>query len=115
MEQIWELLEALLSAFGLACAAWLIFGRMLLPAGMEDTAVQTLVRARGSGNGLEHTMAGLRWLRRSGLWRGEIIIRDCGLDGQGRAAAMALAMEPGVELDRSGPAQTERTTGKDAQ
>ena len=105
MELLWELFETLLAAFGLTCLVWLVYGRLVLPVGAGDTRTQAVVCAGGAGAGLEQTVAALRWLRRTGLWRGRIVIRDCGLDPSGRAAAMALAMEPGVELDRTGGAE----------
>lgn len=103
MALLWELLGTLLAAFGLLCVLWLIYGHMLLPVGQGKTQTTALVRSAGTGADLEHTVAALRWLRRCGLWRGIIVIRDCGLTPEGRALAMSLAMEPGVELDRSGP------------
>ena len=52
-------------------------------------------------------MRGLLWLRRTGLWRGTVILRDTGLDGQGRALASALSLRDGVRLvrrpDKDGP------------
>ena len=52
---------------------------------------------------MEHTVSGLLWLRRTGLWRGTVVIHDHGLNPEGLAVAMALAVQDGVELDRSGP------------
>lgn len=103
MALFFELLEILLAAFGLVCILWLLYGHMVLPVGRGSAQTTALVLAAGEGADLEHTVTGLRWLRRCGLWRGTIVIRDCGLTPEGRAAAMSLAMEPGIELDRSGP------------
>ena len=89
MGSVLELLVVLLAAFGLVCLAWLVFGKQ--------------VTAQGSGSGLEHTVSGLLWLRRTGLWRGTVVIHDHGLNPEGLAVAMALAVQDGVELDRSGP------------
>ena len=52
--------------------------------------------AFAAAGGLEQTVKGLLWLRRSGLWRGEVVIEDCGLDEDGAALARALAEENGV-------------------
>lgn len=102
MALIWELLTALLAAFGLVCLGWLVFGRLVLPVGGKDADVQTAVFARGGGNGLEQAVCGLLWLRRAGLWRGTVVIVDQGLDPAGLALARKLAEHSGVWL-RTGP------------
>jgi hypothetical protein len=87
-------LTALLAAFGLLCLGGLIYGRLVLPVGKSALAV---VPAQGSGAALEQTMAGLLWLRRNGLWRGDIVILDRGLTPEGLALARRFAQEDGVE------------------
>lgn len=67
MGSVLELLVVLLAAFGLVCLAWLVFGKLVLPVGQEGTRTVAQVTAQGSGSGLEHTVSGLLWLRRSGL------------------------------------------------
>lgn len=103
MGTLLELLVVLLAAFGLVCLAWLAFGKLVLPVGQEGTHTVAQVDAQGSGSGLEQTVSGLLWLRRTGLWRGTVVIHDHGLTPEGLAVAMALAVHDGVELDRSGP------------
>lgn len=95
-----ELLVALLAAFGLVCLGWLAFGRMVLPVGGEGMTVCAVVPAKGDGGGLEQTVSGLLWLRRSGLWRGRILIVDRGLSQEGLAVARRFAEDCGVELTR---------------
>lgn len=91
---------ALLAAVGLVLTGWLLLGRLLLPVGGKDgAAVCMVLPARGSGEGLEHTVAGLLWLRGGGLARFPIILADCGLDEAGLAVAGLLAQrESGVLL-----------------
>ena len=99
-----ELLLALLAVFGLLCLTWLGLGWLLLPL---RCPARVILEARGSGEGLEQAVRGLRWLRRTGLWRGTVILRDTGLDGQGRALANVLCLQDGVRLvqrpDKDGP------------
>ena len=92
-----ELVISLLAAFGLVCLGWLAFGRLVLPVGGEETSVRAEVTAAGEGGGLEQAVAALLWLRRTGLWRGTVTIRDGGMDAGGRAIARRLAKHPGVE------------------
>ena len=56
----------------------------------KDLRIQ-VVDAQGDGGGLEQTVKALLWLRRTGLWWGEVVIRDRGLDAGGLALARALA------------------------
>ncbi len=91
-----EFLLILPAAFGLAGAVWLGLGRLLLPA---PCPVRAVIVGRGCGDGLEQTVRGLLWLRRSGLWRGTVVITDGGLDPQGLALARMLARRDGVELE----------------
>ena len=81
------------AALGLVGLGWLALGALLLPG---RCAVRLVVPARGGGEGLEQTVKGLLWLRRSGLWRGGIVIEDCGLDEDGAALARTLAKTRGV-------------------
>lgn len=93
-----EFLTALLAAFGLVCLGWLAFGKMILPVGGEGLTVRAVVLAKGDGGGLEQTMAGLLWLRRTGLWRGRILIVDRGLSPEGLAVARRYTDHSGVEV-----------------
>jgi hypothetical protein len=92
-------LTALLAAFGLLSLGGLIYGRLVLPVAGPALAV---VPARGDGSALEQTVAGLLWLRRNGLWRGDIVILDQGLTPEGLALARRLTEQVGVEV-RTGP------------
>lgn len=90
-----ELMTALLAAFGLVCLVWMAIGRLLLPA---VCPARMVVTARGGGEGLEQTVKGLLWLRRSGLWRGNVVIEDGGLDEKGLALALALVRASGGKV-----------------
>ena len=100
MTEILPFFAILLAAFGLVSLGWLALGALLLP-GTCDTRLT--VCARGGGEGLEQTVRGLLWLRRTGLWRGEVVIEDCGLDGDGRALARALAEKSGASFSGNAP------------
>ena len=95
MTEIIQFFAILLAAFGLVSLGWLALGALLLPG---DCEVRLTVSARGGGEGLEQTVKGLLWLRRTGLWRGELVIEDRGLDEGGAALARALAGENGVSF-----------------
>ncbi len=91
-----ELLLVLLAAFGLAVAIWLGLGRLVLPV---PCPVRAVIVGRDGGDGLEQTVRGLLWLRRSGCWKGTVVIADGGLDPPGLALARTLAQRDGVELE----------------
>ena len=93
MTELLQFFAVLLAAFGLVSLGWLLLGLALLPGGC---AARMVVYAEGDGGGLEQAVKGVLWLRRTGLWRGEVVIEDCGLDGDGAALARTLAEENGV-------------------
>ena len=62
------------------------------------TQVVQFLAALLAAFGLEQTIKALLWLRRTGLWWGEVVIRDRGLDAGGEALAQALARRPGVSF-----------------
>lgn len=86
---------ALLATLGLLSIFWLVWGRMLLPI---PCRAEVTVTGQGDGAELEQAVKGLLWLRRSGLWRGTVLIRDGGLNTKGMAVARRLTQEPLVEL-----------------
>lgn len=86
---------AIFSVIGMACLVWLGCGWLLLPG---RCPVQAVVSAMGPGDGLEQTVRGLVWMRRAGLWRGVIAIRDDGLSHDGLTLALTLARQDGVEF-----------------
>lgn len=100
MTSVFQFLAVLLAAFGLVSLGWLAIGWLLLPGVCPARAV---VEARGPGDGLEQTVKSLLWLRRTGLWRGAIVIDDHGLDEEGAALARALAAHRGVYFTGDGP------------
>ena len=93
MGSVFQFLAVLLAAFGLVSLGWLALGALLLPG---VCPARMVVDAKGSGDGLEQTVKALLWLRRTGLWWGEVVIRDRGLDRDGIALAQALAEQNGV-------------------
>ena len=89
---VWmEILLALLAAAGLLAMGWILFGKLVTPAGIH-TRVYAVIPASGGGEGLEQAVEGLLWLRGGELARFSIVIADCGLNPQGRAAAAALSL-----------------------
>ena len=95
MAEFIQLFSILLAAFGLVSLGWLAVGALLLPG---VCPARMMVDAKGSGDGLEQTVKALLWLRRTGLWWGDVIIEDCGLNREGMALARALAEQNGVEF-----------------
>ena len=95
MTQVVQFLAALLAAFGLVGLGWLALGALLLPG---VCPARMVVDAQGSGDGLEQTVKALLWLRRTGLWWGDVVIEDCGLNREGAALAQALGAQNGVEF-----------------
>ena len=100
MTDVLQFLAVLLAAFGLVCLGWLAVGALLLPG---VCPARMVVDAKGSGDGLEQTVKALLWLRRTGLWWGEVVIKDRGLDAGGLALAQALAERQGVVFSQDGP------------
>jgi len=84
-----EIILSLLAVIGLLGLGWLLFGRLLTPAGDHCVSV---IPGTGNGEGLEQTVTGLMWLRGGGLLAGEVVIADCGLSAEGRAIAQALLL-----------------------
>lgn len=99
MMEIFQFFGVLLAAFGLVSLGWLALGTLLLPAGCP---ARTVITGRGRGDGLEQAVRAMVWLRRSGLWRGAVVIEDGGLDETGQALARALAARYHLELIQAG-------------
>jgi len=102
-----ECLALLCILSGAASLIWITFGRLLWPVGGPEASLRAVVVARGDGGALEHTVRGLGWLGRAGLWRGSILIVDGGLTDDGAAVAERLAREGRAELRRDTGEETE--------
>lgn len=89
MYGILQVILALLAAVGLLALGWVLFGRLVTPAGAAGS-VYAVVPARGQGEHLEQDVKGLLWLRGGELARFTIVIADNGLDPSGKAVAAAL-------------------------
>lgn len=85
----------LLAAFGLLALGWLLMGRILLPIPLDLTVSLT---GYGDGEGLEQGVRALHWLRRTGLWRGHILIRDGGMSPLGLEVARKLVEDCHAQL-----------------
>lgn len=97
MTEVFQFLAVLLAAFGLVSLGWLALGALLLPG---VCPARMVIEARGGGEGLEQTVKALLWLRRTGLWWGEVVIEDCGLSREGEALARALAQRGDVAFSQ---------------
>lgn len=85
-----ETLGVLLAGAGLFIFGWLLFGRLLAPIGTKGP-IWAVLPASGDGEGLEHDLRGLLWLRQSGMACLRVVIADCGLTGEGRELAGLLS------------------------
>lgn len=86
-----EILAALAAAGGALLLGRFLFGRLLLPAGRDGAPFFAVIPASGGGEGLEHTVDGLLWLRSGHLARFTIVVADNGLNREGLEAARALS------------------------
>ena len=93
MTELIQFFAVLLAAFGAVSLGWLALGAMVLPGACPGRMV---IGAAGDASGLEQAVRGALWLRRTGLWWGEVVIEDCTEDG--RALARLLAAEGGVSF-----------------
>lgn len=99
MEHLLELGLTLGGAVALLCLGWALFGKLLTPVGDLGAPVFALVRGEGAGNGLEHTLSCLVWLRGRDLAGCPVLLVDAGLDEEGRHMAELLCKRwPAVEL-----------------
>lgn len=89
------LVLGLLAALGLLGLCWLLLGRLLMPIPLALTVSLT---GYGDGEGLEQGVKALHWLRRTGLWRGRIVICDGGMSPQGLAVARRLVEDCQAQL-----------------
>lgn len=101
LRTIVEIIVAFLAAGGLLALCWGLFGRLLTPVTGER--VWAVVRACGGAESLEQDVAGLLWLRKTGLAGFGVVIVDDGLNEEGRAVASALLnREVGLRLCAAG-------------
>lgn len=87
--ELLEILLALLAAVGAVSVGWLLFAHWLLPAGGVGESF-AVIPVKGDGISMDRTVQSLLFLRRNGLYRGELVLLDTGLDRDGLAMARLL-------------------------
>ena len=75
MTELIQFFAVLLAAFGAVSLGWLALGAMVLPG---ECPGRMVIGAAGDAPGLEQAVRGALWLRRTGLWRGRVVIEDLG-------------------------------------
>ena len=95
MSDLIQFFAVLLAAFEAVSLGWLALGAMVRPGQCPGRMV---IGAAGDAPGLEQAVRGALWLRRTGLWRGRVVIEDLGLTEDGRALARLLGTTGGVAL-----------------
>ena len=90
MNAIWQAVLALLAAVGLLALGWLLFGKLVTPAGGSGGPVYAVIPAAGGGENLAQDVRALRWLRGGELARFSVVLADGGLSEAGRRRAAAL-------------------------
>ena len=90
MGMVWEVMITALCAVGLALCGWWLLGRLLRP--LPKAAVWAVIPGWNDGDGLEHTVRALVWLRSMGLLNCPIVIADMNLTPAGRELAARLAL-----------------------
>lgn len=94
-----DFLIGLAIAFGLFALMYAIKSWLLSPVPRGgNMRISTVIAVHGSAPELETTVKALRWLRTSGKLDAEIVLRDCGMDGETAAVAEKLAGDGLVKL-----------------
>lgn len=91
---IWEAVLAFLVAAAVLSFGWLLFGRLVTPVKTgKDVKLYCLLRVRGDGEHLQHTVKSLQWMDSSRVLRAQILILDAGMSEAGRKRAEMLALQ----------------------
>ena len=80
-----EILTAILCGVLLLVVNRLLFLHLIAPAQQGTIPVFAVLPAAGDGDGLEHTLRHLQWLREERLGRFTLLIVDAGLTPAGQA------------------------------
>ncbi len=76
-----SLVLALVFSAAIIILMWSVKGLLLRPVkGGKNVGIKVLITVDGHAPSLEHTAAGLKWLRSSGWMRHDVLIVDRGMD-----------------------------------
>ncbi len=86
-----KILVALGISAVLVLLMWLLRGTMLTPVRLgKNEQLSLVLTVSGPAPGLEHTVDALLWLVQNGTLRGQIVVRDGGMDQETRQIAQLL-------------------------
>lgn len=92
---------ALLAALGLSLLLWLLRGVMLTPVRLgKHQQLALVLTVSGESPELEHTVDSLLWLVENGTLRGQLLLRDAGMDDETRRVAELLERRGVIKLIR---------------
>ena len=92
---------ALLAALGLTLLLWLLRGVMLTPVRLgKHQQLALVLTVSGESPELENTVDRLLWLMENGTLRGQLLLRDAGMDDETRQVAELLDRRGVIKLIR---------------
>ena len=92
---------ALLAALGLTLLLWLLRGVMLTPVRLgKHQQLALVLTVSGESPELENTVDRLLWLMENGTLRGQLLLRDAGMDPETRQVAELLDRRGVIKLIR---------------
>ena len=95
----WNIIFALVVAAGLWLLLWWLRGMMLLPLRLgKNQRLDLVLTVSGESQELEYTVNCLLWLIENGTLRGQLVLRDAGMDERTRQTAELLHRRGSVKL-----------------
>ncbi|MGN1003040.1 MAG: hypothetical protein ACI4PC_09735 [Oscillospiraceae bacterium] len=95
----YKIFIAVMLAALILLSLWLLRGRLLTPVRLgKNQRLSLVLTVSGPAEELENTVESLLWLIDNGTLRGEILVRDAGMDPETAAAAELLQRRGAIKI-----------------